>query len=274
VMLIPADGGTEQGTKADFEGIFRAITEAHDIHFDLKVGQSYNAVVEAMSVAQVDIAFFGPVTYHQAKTRGAAELLAVGVKDGESVYYSGIFVSANSGIQSLSDLKGRSVAFGDVNSTSSFNFPVAMLLEAGLDPVKDLKGIHITGSHANSLSALAAGKVDAACASYISFEKAVQNGQLDPEKIVPVAKSVPIPYPPLAMRVDLSKKVKNTLREAFHTIHEQDCMTPEMIRGYGGKRVDRYDAHFSEEEFDKAISKLARVTGELKAAMLKKAEEG
>ena len=46
-----------------------------------------------------------------------------------------------------------------------------------------------------------------------------------------------------------------------------------MIRGYGGKKVDRYDADFAEAEFDRAMAKLEKVTDDLKAEMLRKAAE-
>lgn len=273
VMLIPADGGTEEGTIADFEPVFAAIQRQYGIHFELRVAQAYNAVVEGMANGKVDVAFFGPVTYSQARRRGVAELLAVGVTNGESVYYSGIFVSKDAGLKEIADLRGRSVAFGDVNSTSSFNVPVAMMLEAHVDPVQDLGDIYLTGSHANSLAALAAGKVDAACASFSSFEKAVGNKQVDPQKVVPLAKSDPIPYPPLAMHVGLTDELKGKLREALNHVHEAEGVTADMIRGYGGKKVDRYDADFPESEFQKAMARLTRVTDELKAEMLKKAAE-
>lgn len=271
VLLIPSDGGTEAGTKADFEPIFGAIHRAYGLHFTLRVGQSYGAVVEAMVNDKVDIAFFGPVTFHQAKQKGVAELLAVAVTKGQSSYYSGIFVRKDSGMKKITDLKGKAVAFGDVNSTSSFNYPVAMILAGGLDPVKDLSKIYLTGSHANALSALAAGKADAACAAFDSFEKAVGNKQINPEEFIVLAKSEPIPYPPLAMHKKLDPALKKKLREAFNKIHEQKDVKPDMIRGYGGKKVDRYDADYSESEFDKAIAKLVNVTDELVAEILKKA---
>lgn len=271
VMLVPADGGTEQGTLADYEPIFHAITQAYDIHFNIKVGQSYNSVVEGLVAGKLDIAFFGAVTYHQAKQQGVAELLAVAVKDGQSIYYSGIFTRKDSGINKLEDLKGKSLALGDVNSTSSFNYPVATLLEHHIDPIDDLGKIYLAGSHANSLAALESKKVDAACASYTSFEKAVNNADMNPEEFQPIYKSDPIPYPPLAMHIDLEPELKKTLREAFHNIHKQPGVTPDMIRGYGGKKVDRFISDYPESEFDKAMSKLAKVTDELKAQMIKHA---
>jgi phosphonate transport system substrate-binding protein len=273
VILVPADGGTEDGTKADFLPVFNAVTRQTGLHFDLRVGQSYAAVVEGMANRLADVAFFGPVTFLQARERRGAELLAVAVEKGQSVYYAGIFVRAGSPVTSPAELRGRRVAFGDVNSTSSFAFPVAMLLDAGLDPARDLAAVLITGSHANSLKALQEGHVDAAAASFDSYEKAVRQGALKGDEIQVLAKSVAIPYPPLAMHPALPAVTKAKLRQAFNTVHTAPGITKEMIRGYGGNRVDRYDADFPEAEFVAAGAKLARVTDELKGRMLKKAAE-
>ncbi|PKO73323.1 MAG: phosphate/phosphite/phosphonate ABC transporter substrate-binding protein, partial [Betaproteobacteria bacterium HGW-Betaproteobacteria-17] len=103
VMLVPADGGTEDGTKADFQPIFNAITRTTGLNFDIKVGQSYGAVVEAMCAKQADIAWFGPASYIPARDRGCAKLLAVAVEKGQSVYYSGLFTARDSSLKNLKD---------------------------------------------------------------------------------------------------------------------------------------------------------------------------
>jgi phosphonate transport system substrate-binding protein len=273
VMLVPADGGTEDGTKADYLPVFNAVNRMTGLHFDIKVGQSYGAVVEAMANHLADIAFFGPVSFLQARERGGAELLAVAVEKGQSVYYSGIFVRAGTPLRSLSDLRGKRVAFGDVNSTSSFVFPVAMLLDAGIDPGRDLGAVLITGSHANSLKALQEGHVDAAAASFDSYEKAVRQGALKADEIRVLAKSQPIPYPPLAIHPKLPSETKSRLRRAFNNVHTASGVSKDMIRGYGGAKVDRYNADYPESEFVAAGAKLAKVTDELKGRMLKKAAQ-
>ena len=151
------------------------------------------------------------------------------------------------------------MAFGDVNSTSSFLFPMTMIMEAGLDPVRDLAAIHMTGSHANSLAALVQGRVDAAALSFDSFEKAVNQGAVDPETVRIIAKSIPIPYPPIVMNSQLSQALKDKLKAAFEEVHRAPGVRPEMIRGYGGKRVDRYDTAFPAAEFDVAAQKLSLI---------------
>jgi phosphonate transport system substrate-binding protein len=270
VMLIPADGGTEDGTKADFLPLFTAITRSEGLHFDVRVGTSYGAVVEAMANGQVDVGWFGPVSYMQAKKRAGAELLAVAVEHGFSTYFSGIFVRGDAPMQSVGDLKGKTIALGDPSSTSSYAFPLAMLIEAGVDPIDDLRKIVLAGSHVNSLAACAEGRVDASAASFNSFEKAVNEKKIEPDKLRPIAKSQPLPNPPLAMHPALDPEVKRKLRAGFANVHKAPGITPDQVRGYGGAKVERYDVDYPEAEFTKIGQRLEKVDA-LKDAILKKA---
>jgi phosphonate transport system substrate-binding protein len=270
VMLIPADGGTEEGTKSDFLPLFNAIEKTQGLHFDVRVGQSYGAVVEAMANGLVDVGWFGPTSYLQAKKRAGAELLAVSVEQGSSTYYAGLFVRGDSPLHTLADLKGKSLAVGDPSSTSSFGAPLAMLIEAGVDPVKDLSRIVFSGSHVNSMVACAEGKVDAGAASFNSFEKAVGDKKIAPDALRPLAKSDALPNPPLAMNPGLDPNVKKKLRDGFANVHKAPGITPEQVRGYGGKKVDRYDVDFPEAEFMKVGEHLEKVEA-MRDALLKKA---
>lgn len=267
VMLIPADTGADT-TLDDFRPVFNAIGEQHGLSFDLKVGTSYAAVVEGMANKQVDVAFLGPVTLYEAQKRDAAELLAVAVKKGESSYYSVILTRKDSGIEKAGDLKNKSIALGDVQSTSSFRYPVAMILKAGLDPVTDLGQIVIAGSHSNAIAALKEGHVDAAGCSLNAFEKAANAGVINKDDFHIVVVSPAIPNPPLAMHPELPDEIKQTLREAFGSIHEAEGVTPEMIRGYGGAQYDRYDVEFPQARFDEAMVELAPVNEELIGAIV------
>tara|TARA_R110000868_G_scaffold82984_9_gene234345 strand:- start:4297 stop:5229 length:933 start_codon:yes stop_codon:yes gene_type:complete len=273
VLLIPADGGTESGTLADYQPLFDAVGNMADLNFDLKVAQSYGAVVDAMCSGTADIAFVGPVTYLQAKERNCAELLAVAVEDGQSIYYAGLFARNDSPIQTLTDVRGKSVAFGDVNSTSSFIIPITMLMEAGIDPVKDLGALRLTGTHANSLAALIEGRVDVAALSFDSYEKAVRSGIPGARDLRVVARSEAIPYPPLVMSSRLPDDLKQELRQAFNNVEKSPDIQPEMIRGYGGAQVDGYDTQFSSELFDSVARKMTRLSDELKGEILKKSSE-
>lgn len=270
VMLIPSETGSES-VLDDYAPLFRAITGEHGIHFDIKMGNSYNAVVEGIVASNIDIAFFGAVTFDEAKRRGAVNLLAVEERAGSSVYHAGVFHRADSGMAKLSDLKGKSLALGDPKSTSSFNVPLAMILDEGIDPPRDLAKIIMAGSHSASLEQVEAGHVEAAAASINAYEKMVAAGALDKNKVVLLTKSFPIPSPPLAVRRGLSTELQQRLKDAFHGIHQVQGVTKEMLLGYGGKQVDRYNGQFDAAIYDQAMAKLSKVTPELVGEIIDKA---
>ena len=273
VMLVPTDGGTADGTIADFSPIFNAVNRSTGLEFIIRVGQSYSSVVEGLENKLVDIAFVGPTLYLQAAERGAAEPLAVAVQNGESVYYAGIFAKSGVTLNNLKDLKGRSMAFGDVNSSSSFTIQVGMMIEAGLNPSRDLSKIYLTGGHANSLNALSEGYVNFSAASFNSYIKAINAGAIDPVKVVPVMKSAPIPYPPFIMHPSLEENVKIRLRNGFDTVHNDPNVTPEMIRGFGGILVDKYTSDISHSTFETVRKLKSLVSKQVKSEMLKAATD-
>jgi phosphonate transport system substrate-binding protein len=270
VLLIPADGGTEDGTKSDFLPLFNAITRTSGIHFDVQTGQSYSAVIEGMCAGQAEIAWLGPVSYVEAHKRGCADLLAIEERDGSSTYYAGVFVTRASGIDAPEDLEGKSIALGSQHSASSFSYPLAMLSKAGIDPLRDLSAIRITGSHANSLLALQNGLVDAAGASFVSFERAVNQGGLNASDFRLLMKSDPIPNPPIAMHPALPAKVKASLRASLGNVHETPGIRPESIRGYGGKQVDRYNTDTSDALFEAMAGTIGFIDTDYQAAILLK----
>src|SRR4030095_7120456 len=73
VVLVPADGGTEDGTRADFQPLFNAVARMTGRRCELTVAQSYAAATEAMCTGAAEIGWFGAVSYLQTKSRGCAE---------------------------------------------------------------------------------------------------------------------------------------------------------------------------------------------------------
>jgi phosphonate transport system substrate-binding protein len=272
-MLIPADGASADGTVADFAPLFAALSSVTGLRFDLRAGHSYAAVIEGICARQADIAWLGPLAYQQARERGCAELLGVEVVDGASTYYAGIFVDRRAKFRGVSDLRGRSLALGSMQSASSFAYPLALLHAAGLDPARDLRAIRLASSHAATLTGLRNGQVDAAGASFVSYERAVNQGVVGPQDLRVLARSAPIPNPPLAIHPALSASLKARLRTALAEVHRTPGIRKDMIRGYGGRIVDRYDVTVQDRVFSDAARAVASIDEAERSAILRKASE-
>ncbi len=127
---------------------------------DLKVAVDFPSAIADLEQGVTQFCFMGPSTYVAAHTRFGAKVLAKALNDGKPVHHAVIVTREDSGITSLEDIKGRSFAFGDINSTSGHIVPRIMLLDAGID-VKDLQYFNYLGHHEEVLKALLHGDFDA-----------------------------------------------------------------------------------------------------------------
>src|SRR6185295_10952209 len=76
-------------------------------------------------------------------------------------YFSVISVKKGNGINSMADLRGKSLNFVDPASTSGHLVPKTDLIKLGLNPDKDLKTV-FAGSHPTAVLAMWNDKSDAA----------------------------------------------------------------------------------------------------------------
>src|SRR5271169_3647937 len=111
----------------------------------LIIPTNYNATVEALGNGSLDFAYLGALTYVKAHDRYGVEPLVQRAVDKQ--FHSLFITQSNSSITKLADLRGKSFAFGDINSTSGHLIPFAEMKKAGVDADHDLK-FRYTGSHA------------------------------------------------------------------------------------------------------------------------------
>ena len=167
-------------------------SEALGVPVKIFTPADYNGVIQGLLGGTLDMSWLGASSYAATYLQDPEAVEPVLVKvnlDGSIGYHSIGFARKDSGIASLDDMEGKVFGFGDPNSTSSFNFPFAMVIAADVDPAKDLSKIVIAGSHTNSIAALQEGRVDAAAASFNAWEKAVKKGVIDPTVFRVLAKS-------------------------------------------------------------------------------------
>lgn len=166
----------------------------------------YAGVIEAQVAGRADVVFYGPFSYVLAKARGA-KIDAVGASVSTSTVASGYYLSylvtkKGSGINSIKDVKGKNLCFVDAASTSGFLYPVAGLLENGIQAT-DYRSV-LAGGHDKSVLAVQAGTCDAGFVYDDMFDKLlVDRGLIKTSDFNVVWKSGEIPNSPIAVRKDL-----------------------------------------------------------------------
>jgi phosphonate transport system substrate-binding protein len=156
------------------------VEQATGAKVDLTVPLNYAAVVEAFGADKVDIVFLGGFTYVQARKRfGAVPLVQ---RERDRALHSLFITQADSAIASFADLKDKSFAFGDVNSTSGHLMPEYYMRKAGVDPDVIARAIY-TGGHDATALAVANRKVDAGALDDAVYAKLIKDGKLDAGKL-------------------------------------------------------------------------------------------
>jgi phosphonate transport system substrate-binding protein len=147
---------------------------------DLTVPTSYAAVVEAITSNRVDIAYLGGFTYLQAAARTGVRPLVQRLKDKN--FHSLFITQTNSPIHSMDDLKGKTFAFGDINSTSGHLMPSFYMRQQKVDPMVIDKAI-FTGGHDATALAVAHQRVDAGAMDELVYKTMMQTGAITPAQV-------------------------------------------------------------------------------------------
>ncbi|MEM6255159.1 MAG: phosphate/phosphite/phosphonate ABC transporter substrate-binding protein [Cyanobacteria bacterium P01_D01_bin.156] len=207
---------------------------------ELVVTTDYSSMIEAASNGRLDLAYFGPLSYVLAKTKSDLEPFAARLKGGATTYTSLIISNTETGIDSLSEIEGKTVALGDPASTSSRLFPELTLADAGLMAGENYTAVFL-GAHDAVALAVQNGNAEAGGLSRPIFESLVEKGTIDPAKVTIVAESEAIPQYPWTMRSDLAPDLKQEIRTAFLDLNNQAILTPFKADGFAAIDDQDYD---------------------------------
>ncbi|MBV9851142.1 MAG: phosphate/phosphite/phosphonate ABC transporter substrate-binding protein [Armatimonadetes bacterium] len=192
------------------------------------VTPEYAGVLTALRSDQIDCAFLNPLSYVLAveEFRNTPEHLiplAMPYFHNSLTYRGILYVRADSGINSLKDLRGKSVAFNDRTSTSGYLYPAGMMMHAGVDPNKDVRPVNISGTsgvlavlnHQADAGAGYEGVIDRALANETT--KKVDTAQAKQLKVL--AYTEPIPNGMIVARGNLDPKTLDALKQALVSVN-------------------------------------------------------
>ena len=224
-------GGENEADRLGRYEAYRAMLEStFGVAARLYPAADYAGVMQAFGAKQIEGASLGASAYAGAwlDTNGGVEPLFVAREtDGGISYLSVIVVRADSGITSLAQLRGKSLAWADPNSTSGYLIPRSELRGSGIDINSYFSRTGFGGGHEQAVVAVLQRQYDAACtwASGLGEESQgftrgnlramVEKGMLDMRELRIIWRSRPIPNGPMTVRADLPAAFKQDFTQ-FH----------------------------------------------------------
>jgi phosphonate transport system substrate-binding protein len=238
--LIPVAGTSS--VKDTFGPLGVYLEKTLGVKVNLQSAGDYAGVITAMQHKHVDIAYFGPKSYVEAAKRAGAQAVATEI-DAESGLpgYKGIIITKKgSGLKTLEDIKGKTWAFTDSNSTSGTLVPTVMFSKKGINPQKYFSKVLYSGGHEASILAVKAGKVDAASTNNLDFNRGLgKHWNEDDFNILWTSEL--IPGSPMTVRKDLPESFKKAVKDAFLSLKDEKILSNMKIKGY----ADGNDAFYN-----------------------------
>jgi phosphonate transport system substrate-binding protein len=228
VGMIP-DAGATQVSIQEKAPLKEYLSRQMGGEVNLVIPTNYNATVEALGNGSLDFAYLGGLTYLKARKQYGVIPLVQRVSDLE--FHSLFITQANSSIHTLADLKGKTFAFGDINSTSGHLMPYLELKQAGINVDQDLK-FRYSGSHPATAKAVESGGVDAGALDETVYNFMVAEGKLDKSKVRVFYTSKPFVDYVWVARKDVSHDQREKFILAFTRLQQgRDDAILQILRG-------------------------------------------
>ena len=189
------------------------------VTINLQVARTYEEGLKNLVDGKVDFARFGPASYILAKQAnpGLSLLVMESVK-GEKTFKGIICVATNSPVQSVTQLKGLSFAFGNESSTIGRYLSQRYLLQNGI-AASDLKSFEYLGRHDAVGAAVGLGRFDAGALKEGTFKKLVAKGVA-----IRAIASFPNVTKPWIARSGLAKRVFEAIKESLIAMKDKKAL--------------------------------------------------
>lgn len=205
------------------------------VDIEIKIFKTYQLANDAIVEGSVDFVRFGPASYIIAKARNSEiRLLAMEENKGRKRFKGVVVVPSDSPYESLMDLKGKKIAFGDKNSTIGRYLVQADLVKAGVF-ASDLHSFKYLGRHDLVAKSVQLGDFDAGSIKMGTFLK------YNKEKRLRIIHSFDNVTKPWIARGGLAPETFSAIQQSLLGIKDHQVLKELKISGFLPTSDTEYD---------------------------------
>jgi phosphonate transport system substrate-binding protein len=245
IWAVVPSGETER-VVTGFEEVSQMIFDETGLVVEPFVATEYAGVIEALcsDPPKAHMASLATFSYILANEKGCADVALVSVRYGSAVYNGQIFVRADSGIESLADLAGKTFCRPDPLSTSGWIIPSITLKAAGIDPDTDLAQIVDAGSHDASVAGVYNGDCDAG-SSFVDARSSIEEDYPDVMDVIKVIEiSADIPNDGVQFVTGFDADARAQIVDALLKIADTDAGKEALDIAYSWNALEKHDDTF------------------------------
>lgn len=220
----------EKDALARHEGMAAYLSKRLGVPVRVFRSTDYAGLIEAMNSNNLDFAQMGAANYALGRKVMGERMVALATNEdneGSRGYHSIIVVKGDSPYKTLDDLRGRTIAFADPNSTSGYAVPTYFLRRDGKAPETFFSRTGFAGSHEQGVTAVVNGTFDAAATSWTNekrgnAQRMVEKGMIPAGSYRIIWTSPQIPQGPYVARAEVPEDLRREFLDALLAVPEAD----------------------------------------------------
>lgn len=235
--------------------IIRDFFESQACPMNVSFYSSYEGQVTALLDRTIDIAWNSPLAWLDAQRRSAGTCRAIAMRDTDRDRVSYLIAHRDGPVQTLADLRHRTLATGAVDSPQATLIPLQRLRVEGLDPASDLTvrrfdvlvgkhGDHVGGER-DAFECLRRGDAAACAMLDLNWDSWTRDGTIDADRFTIVAETDRFDHCVFTTREDLDDALERRWLQALFAMRydnpaHREMMDLEGLRAWLPGRTDGF----------------------------------
>jgi len=220
------------------------VTDKTGLVIKANIATEYAGVIEAMCNGEAHMGALNTFGYVLAHERKCADVAIASLRYGTAFYTGQLVANADSGVQAITDLEGKTFCRPDPLSTSGWIIPSIMLQAEGINPDTDLKQVVDAGGHDGVITAVYNGDCDAG-ATFVDARSNVEDTLTDvKDKVIVFTTSPEIPNDTISFATDVPQDIRDQITQALLEIAEDEASLEILAETYSWNGLAAKDDSF------------------------------
>ena len=198
---------------AEFTPLADTLSKAVGRAVRIETDKDFASFMQRVYAREFDLLHVNQLQYLQAHERAGYQVIAKLCESADCTIRAVIVTHADSGLRRVSDLRGKTIAFGGRDAMVSHLLAQALLRRYGLDA--DTYRSVFAKNPPNALLTAYNGAADAAGVGSPVFERPEILRRVNPDKLRVLAMDEPVPPLPIAVHIDLDPALARALRRVL-----------------------------------------------------------
>jgi phosphonate transport system substrate-binding protein len=213
------------------EPLRRHLSASLGLPCELVFYKSYDAMLESFGAGNVDLAYFGGLSFVQARIAYVAVPLVM--RDVDTRFTSYFVARADATAKGIADYEDSVLAFGSRLSTSGHLMPRHYLAGQGIIPETFFRDVRYSGTHDKTIEWVRDGEEAIGAVNSRIFSAMVADGRIDRDEFDIVWETPPYANYVWAVQSRLGETGRRKLRDAFLVLSPNREEHDEILKSIG-----------------------------------------